>query len=134
MAVPQRMPEPGPGSTAQGRRHPGPAFKTGLASAAYVLTLVSGLVVLAMADKQDKFTRFHAIQAIGLGALLIVAALAMLAFHFLLTAAGLVTLSAIAQVTFVMVAIVAIVLLAVKAYNGDRYRIPVIGSIAERNA
>ncbi|HLE47075.1 MAG TPA: hypothetical protein VI818_02165, partial [Candidatus Thermoplasmatota archaeon] len=38
-----------------------------MAAVAYILTWITGLIVLKTAKKEEKFKRWHAIQAIGLG-------------------------------------------------------------------
>jgi uncharacterized membrane protein len=110
-----------------------------LAAAAYVLLWITGLVVLLAAKRDDKEARWHAIQAIGLGvAYVAIAAILGLAgrllafggqgFFPVLGGTGLVgDLLAVAVV-------VLIVVLAVRAYRGERVRLPFIADIADTYA
>lgn len=93
------------------------------AAVAYVLTWLTGLIIFFMADKSDKYARWHAIQAIGLGIALVVVGIVLqfLPIPFLDT-------------LFWIAAIVLIVILAVKAHKGESIRLPVIADVADKNA
>jgi len=92
------------------------------ATLAYVFGAVSG-VILLMIERDDKFVRFHAWQSVltFLGALLVsLLVTSFPVFGGLLNAAftaGLVALW---------------VLLMVKAFAGERFKLPYVGEIAER--
>lgn len=100
----------------------------------YVLGLVTGIVFLVLAPyNQNKFVRFNAFQAIfahvALIALWIVES--MLAFilpwslHFV---------TFLISTVLIFGALAVWILLIVKAYQGERFKLPVIGDIAEKQA
>ncbi len=100
-----------------------------LAAVAYILTWITGLIIFLVADKGAKDARWHAIQAIGLGIALVVlgAILQVLGLLLGLLASGLSALVWLA-------AIILIIILAVKAYKGERIRLPVIAGFADKYA
>lgn len=92
--------------------------KNTTAAVAYVLGWVSGLVVF-LVEKEDKFVRFHALQSV--------------------VAFGLFTV--ISMVPFVgwmlsplvmLIALVTWVICLVKAYQGEKFMLPVIGDFVEK--
>lgn len=120
-----------------------------MAALSYLLTWLTGLIVFVVAEDDDRFARWHAIQSIGLGLGLalastlvgvtgaIVAVVAMLvagAGHGGGRPAFVATVIVGAAVLAILVQIVAFVLvivLAVKAYRGQRPRLPVIAGFAD---
>ena len=91
---------------------------------AYVLGFVSGLVVFLL-EKQNTFVKFHAFQSLGLSLVWIVCSIVVERipvlggmFSALLNLAG----------------VVVWILLMVKAYQGERFRLPVIGDLAAKQA
>jgi uncharacterized membrane protein len=113
-----------------------------LAAVAYLLTWLTGILVLLIT--KDKYARWHAIQAIGLGVglLLVWFVLTMLIIPLAFVGAldgGFGAVPFFAGGFFGMgllwlVAILAILILALKAYQGEKVRLPVIADIADRNA
>jgi len=88
----------------------------------YLLGWVSGLVVILI-EKEDDFVRFHAMQSIvTFGALTILSIL----LGSMFTVFGF--LSPLIQVA----GIALWVLLMVKAYQGEKFMLPVIGEMAEQ--
>jgi uncharacterized membrane protein len=119
---------------------PAAASSTGLeptiaAALAYLVGPLSGILVL-LAERSNRFVRFHAWQAIlGLGGLwLIAAALYLLAFVTLFVSATgfrvMLWLSTIAWVCWVVVWIICLV----KAFTGQMWRMPLVGPYAERRS
>ncbi|MCA1562593.1 MAG: hypothetical protein LC804_20790 [Acidobacteria bacterium] len=119
---------------------PASASSTGLeptiaAALAYLVGPLSGFLVL-LAERSNRFVRFHAWQAIlGLGGLwMIAAALYLLAFVTLFVSATgfrvMLWLSTIAWVCWVVVWIVCLV----KAFTGQMWRMPLVGPYAERRS
>lgn len=120
-----------------------------LAAISYVLTWLTGLIILLVADHEDRYARWHAIQSIGLGiawaligtvAGITSAIIGLVAFGsgtfgwglapfspFPLIFGGLATVLQLAL-------LVVIIVLAVKAYNGETVRIPLLARIADDNA
>lgn len=89
---------------------------------AYLFTFVSGIILYLIS--KDKFIRFHALQStiFFLGVNIIAIVIAFIPFIGLLS-------SLIYLVEFVMW-----IVLMVKAYQGEKFKIPVIGNIAEERA
>lgn len=94
-----------------------------LAAVAYILTWVTGLIIFFVAKKEDKYARWHAIQAIGFGiaATVVSIILNILPIPFLGT-------------IFWVLVLVGIIVLAMKAYQGEKMRLPVIADMADKNA
>lgn len=116
------------------------ASSTGLeptiaAALAYLVGPLSGILVL-LAERSNRFVRFHAWQAIlGLGGLwVIAAALYLLAFITLFVSATgfrvMLWLSTLAWVCWVVVWIICLV----NAFTGQMWRMPLVGEYAERRS
>jgi uncharacterized membrane protein len=88
----------------------------------YVLGWVSGLVFFLL-EKDNRTVKFHAVQSMvvfgALSAVQIV--LSMMRLYFVLPVIGLLGL-------------VLWILLMVKAYQGERFKLPIAGDIAEKNS
>ncbi len=105
------------------------------------LGLIYSIIVL-VTDKTNKLPRFHAMQSI----LLSVLPIAVLIVYFILAAIGVAIDSAIGVPIFSIIAMllyfvlllaflgmfVFMILAAIKAYNGEIYKIPVIGNMADK--
>lgn len=104
------------------------------AALCYVLGVITGILFLVLAPyNQNKFVRFHSFQAIFFH----------LAFIALIIAETIVTmilpwsLSMIASLLAMVVWLAGVatwILLLVKAYQGERFKLPVIGDLAEKQA
>mgnify|MGYP001063583083 CR=1 FL=1 len=90
----------------------------------YVLTWVTGIVFLVV-EKENKFVRFHALQSI-------------LTFLPLMVIAWI-----IGRIPFIggiiswliwILSLILWVLLMLKAFQGARYKLPIVGSFAEKKA
>lgn len=101
----------------------------------YVCTFVTGIVFLVI-EKENKDVRFHAWQAIVFGAAALVVQIALSILGAILgTIAGFLgaifaILSPIVWLVFFIFWIIAMI----KAYQGERYKLPVLGDIAEKQA
>ena len=90
----------------------------------YVAGFITGIIFFVL-EKENKFVRFHAMQSILISAAL-----------FILQA----VLGFIPGVGWVLMPVVSIVglilwiLLMVKAYQGEKFKLPVVGDIAEKQA
>lgn len=102
----------------------------------YVLGWVTGLIFFLI-EKDNKFVRFHAIQSmIVFGALsvlqivigLFITTLAMMHLGALIALFGLIN-----SIVF-LAGIVLWILMMVKAYQGEKFKLPIAGDIAEKNA
>lgn len=90
----------------------------------YVLGWITGIIFL-MLEKDNKFVRFHAVQSIVVfGAYTILAII----IGFIPVIGGI--------ITWILGALVFIlwIVLMVKAYQGQMYKLPVAGDIAEKNS
>jgi uncharacterized membrane protein len=88
----------------------------------YVAGIVTGIIFFVI-EKENKFVRFHAMQSIILfGGL------------FVLQIALVFTVILIVLVPFLNIAgLIAWIILMVKAYQGEYFKLPVIGDLAEKN-
>ena len=89
----------------------------------YVLGWISGLVFFLI-EKKNKFVRFHALQSIIVFGVLTLASIVLGWIPFI----GWVISSLIS-----VLAIVLWILLMVKAYQGEKYKLPWAGNLAEKN-
>jgi uncharacterized membrane protein len=90
----------------------------------YVLGWVSGLVFFLI-EKKNKFVRFHALQSIIVFGVLTLASIVIGWIPFI----GWV----INSIIWVL-AIVLWIILMIKAYQGEKYKLPWAGNLAEKNA
>ncbi|GIU82618.1 MAG: DUF4870 domain-containing protein [Acidobacteria bacterium] len=101
-----------------------------------ILGLVLSIITLVQ-DKTNKLARFHAWQSISLSVVFILLAILYLILSTLLISAGAYTLIMIISWLPMIVGLAAIALeifLAVKAYQGEIYRLPIIGELADKNS
>jgi len=91
------------------------AKKNFTAAIAYIFTWISGLIIYLFTKKSDKFTRFHAAQAIMLGI-----AIALLGWIPLIGWAAAVLLYLLG------------LYVAFRAYNGEKSEIPILGNFANK--
>ena len=114
-----------------------------LAAVAYVLTFLTGILVYVLAKPEDKYARWHALQAIGLGIVVLVAwfvvavVAALLAFSSIVTGSvgfGFGLLGGLLAVLFELLVLVLVLALAVKAYRGEKFRLPYLAEFADKNA
>lgn len=101
---------------------------------AYLLSWITGLVFLVL-EKESKYVRFHAMQSILFGVVWIVGWVVLFAVSRALEIIPFLggILSATLYFAFWIAYVVFYILLMVKAYQGEMYKLPVIGDIAERN-
>jgi len=96
----------------------------------YALGWITGLIMILL-EKKNGFVRFHAMQSIiTFGAATFVG----IAFHVLggLWLVGSLV-AALSAVVWILVVILWIVLM-VKAYQGERYKFPLVGDLAEKHS
>ena len=107
---------------------PIPPVERAVAAAAY-LTFVAGAVILLLpAFRGNRFVRFHAWQSIFLWVV-----------FFILTAAAVLLSNVAAAMAFLLIGILAALamlflwfVLTVKAWQGERFELPLFGMLAER--
>jgi uncharacterized membrane protein len=100
----------------------------------YLATFITGIIFLVIAPyNQNKFIRFHAFQAIFF-------AVAWFVFWIALTVVSMVlpwSVSAMLGLVSMLVWLASVglwILLMVKAYQGQKFKLPVIGDMAEKQA
>ena len=90
----------------------------------YVLGWISGLVFFLI-EKENKFVRFHALQSIIVFGVLTLASIVIGWIPFI----GWVINSLIGVLAFVLW-----IVLMIKAYQGEKFKLPWAGDLAEKNA
>jgi uncharacterized membrane protein len=88
----------------------------------YVLGWISGLVFLLL-EQENKFVRFHAIQSIIVFAIIMIIGLILGSIPFVGTVLGWIVS---------MVGVVFWIVLMIKAYQGNKYKLPWAGNLAEK--
>lgn len=90
----------------------------------YLLGFVTGLIFLLI-EKNNKFVRFHALQSI-----------ATFGFIFVVqwVASFIPVLGPVVSGLLSIVAVILWIVLMVKAYQGEKYKLPWLGDIAEKNS
>ena len=87
----------------------------------YLLGLITGIVFLII-EKESRFVRFHAYQSLAVfGALFVLS----------LIAGFIPVIGTLISILLAPVGLILWILLMVKAYQGERYKIPVVGDWAE---
>lgn len=95
----------------------------------YLFTFVTGIVFLLI-EKEDKFVRFHAVQAIGLG-------VAWFAAWIIVAIVGIVLGGIISGLLWFLIMLTGFVIwlfMMFKAYQGQMVKLPIIGDIAEKES
>ena len=90
----------------------------------YVVGLITG-VIFYVIEKENKFVRFHAMQSILTSGFFLVAN-AVLAFIPVIGWSLMPILAIVQLVTWII--------LMIKSYQGEKFKLPVLGDIAEKNA
>jgi len=90
----------------------------------YVLGWVSGLVFFLI-EKKNKFVRFHALQSIIVFGVLFLAS-------FIL--GWIPVIGAVISWLISILALVLWIILMIKAYQGEKFKLPWAGDLAEKNA
>ncbi len=91
---------------------------------AYLLGFITGLIFLLI-EKNNKFVRFHALQSIATFGFIFVAQW-ILAF--------IPVLGPIVSGLLSIAAVILWIVLMVKAYQGEKYKLPYLGDVAEKNS
>jgi len=96
----------------------------------YVLGWITGLVFILI-EKENKFVRFHAMQSIvTFGAFSVL----WIPFYIFSRLDILAILFGILQAIVGVLVLVLWIVLMVKAYQGERFKLPIAGDIAEKNS
>lgn len=102
----------------------------------YVLGWITGFVFF-LVEKENKFVRFHAIQSMIVFGVLSIFYLAISVFMGILIAINLhflFPLFALLNGLIGLLGFILWILLMVKAYQGEMFKLPIAGDIAEKNA
>jgi len=86
----------------------------------YLFGFITGLVFY-LVEKENKFVRFHAMQSI-------------LVFGALFVAGFLILLIPVLNIAFLLAQTALWIILMVMAYQGETFKLPIVGDIAQRNA
>lgn len=89
----------------------------------YILGFITGIVFILI-EKENKFVRFHAMQSIITSGGLFVLQIALSMIPFMWRISSLIGLGGLIIAIFLMY----------KAYQGEKYKLPIIGDIAEQNS
>ena len=90
----------------------------------YLLGLITGIVFLII-EKENRFVRFHAFQSLAVfGALFVLS----------LIAGFIPVIGTLVSILLAPVGLILWILLMVKAYQGERYKIPLAGDWAEEQS
>lgn len=94
----------------------------------YALGFVTGIIFILI-EKENKFVRFHAMQSIITFVALWVLIIGIGVFVSMSRMWALTSLSSV----IMLIELILWILLMYKAYQGERYKLPIIGDIAEQN-
>ena len=104
-------------------------------------------IISVIMEKENRFVKFHALQAILLHVLAIVVMIALWILIVILTIAGVAAAAAtnsgavgglvgmlmgLLWLVFIVLYIVALIYAAVKSYQGNMFKLPIIGNMADK--
>jgi uncharacterized membrane protein len=112
-----------------------PGLTDNVASAlCYLLTILTGILFLVLEPySKNKTIRFHAFQAIFLGVAWFVVLIVLGIFTIPLSFLGVFFILALHRIVY-LAFLVLVVMLMYKAYNNEKWVLPVIGPLAEKQA
>ncbi|HET7692933.1 MAG TPA: DUF4870 domain-containing protein [Gemmatimonadota bacterium] len=132
--VPQPPPPPGQRPSAAGQSSTGLDPKlAGLLC--YILGIITGLIFFLI-EKSNEVVRFHAAQSILFSGSMIVMWIVLTILQFVILSISL-SLGSIFSLLTMLLGLAVFVLwvvLLIKGYSGEKWKLPVIGDIAERMA
>lgn len=103
----------------------------------YILGFITGIIFLALAPyNQNKFVRFHAFQSIFLSVAWIAVVIVERIVSMVMLSISL-ALFGLMAVVWLLVALAFLALwivMLIKAYNGQKFKLPIIGDLAEKQA
>jgi|SRR5208283_1121251 len=100
---------------------------------AYFLSIITGIVVF-LVKKDDSYARFHAMQSILTGIAIIVLAIVLFIVQIILAIIPIlgIILSLLLGFVFYLGVFILWLFLMWKAYNGEKFKLPIIGDQAEK--
>ena len=102
----------------------------------YLVGWITGLIFF-LVEKDNKFVRFHAMQSIvvfGAFSALGIAASVLASFAVAIHAYFLLPLFGLVSTLLGLVALALWIVLMIKAYQGEKFKLPIAGDIAEKNS
>lgn len=96
-----------------------------VATLAYLLGWISGVVLLVV-ERENRFVRFHALQSVIVFGALSLAWFLFLSIPFLGWLISFIVIPPVSAVAWL--------LLMFKAYQGERFKLPIVGDVAEQRA
>lgn len=103
---------------------------------AYLIGFITG-IIFYLIEKENKFVRFHAMQSmITFGALFVLQiGLGMLATMFLFMHLGfMMPIFSLLNIVVMLGSLILWIVLMIKAYQGELFKLPVLGDIAQKNS
>ena len=101
----------------------------------YILGWITGLIFFLI-EKENKFVRFHAMQSMIIFGALFILQIVVWMFMMILAMMRLgvlIPLFSLIKGLVMLLSLVLWVVLMIKAYQGEKFKLPVIGDIAEKN-
>ena len=99
----------------------------------YVLGWITGIVFLVL-EKENKFVRFHAMQSIAtfLALTIVAVVISMMSSAFLWGFSGLWMIFSLINMLIGLLGLILWLILMFKAYQGEMYKLPIVGDFAEK--
>jgi len=100
----------------------------------YVLGWVTGLIFFLI-EKDNKFVKFHAMQSMVVFGALFVAQIGigiLLGAFIMMRLVFFIPLFSLLNTLFILIALILWVILMIKAYQGEKFKLPLAGDIAEK--
>jgi uncharacterized membrane protein len=114
-----------------------PESERGLACLAYLFLWLTGLIILLTAKKEEKYKRWHAIQAIALGIVVVIVYIVVnILVNILFSASGTGAFGPSMAITGIvnLAVLILIIFLMVKTYQGTTIRLPGLAGFADKSA
>lgn len=115
-------PPPAPGSAPKGNKTSTGLEENVAGLLCYVLGFITGIVFLVL-EKENKFVRFHAFQSIFVSVVLFIANIFLAIIPFI---------GWVLQPLVGLLGLVLWVFLIFKAYSGEKFKLPFLGDLAEK--
>ncbi len=99
----------------------------------YILTWITGIVFLLL-EKDNKFVRFHAMQSIVtfLPLTILAVAISMIGSFFFWGFGGLWLIFSLISTLIWILSVILWIVLMIKAYQGEMFKLPIVGDFAEK--
>lgn len=99
----------------------------------YLLGFITGIVFLVM-EKDSKFVKFHAVQSIIISLTLWVFNMVIKSILFAAFSLSMWGIVAMISSLISLVALIIWIILMLKAYQGEKFKLPIVGDIAEKQS